>query len=393
MQLSYNTTVAVRGQVEEGEACSPPPMTCACPNQASVIQHGVQAAAGCTSGAGRVIKKQRGNADTVIQAYVPRDGRMERAQQIKGAPLPADALWLDVVAPTIEERAQVEAAYGLTLPTPEEVREIEPSDRLYVEGGARFMTATILVHADAPLPQRASMTFILTARGLITLRHVEPRPIATYAQRLLRGSDNCSCGEDALTGLLEAFIDRIADILEKTAQDLDRVSHTIFTEETKGRRRRPQQDLRAVIRDLGRNDDLVSTIRESLLSMTRLISFFTATLQGTSEKNLKEVKARLKSARNDILSLGEHAAFESHTINFLLDATLGMINIEQSGIIKIFSVAAVVFLPPTLVASIYGMNFEYMPELQWLAGYPWALGLMAVSAIIPLIYFYRKGWL
>jgi magnesium transporter len=330
----------------------------------------------------------------MIQPYVPRNGRFERAEQIKGAPLPADVLWLDVVAPTAEERAQVEKAYGLSLPTPEEAKEIEPSDRLYVEGGARFMTATILVHADAPLPERASMTFILTPRGLITLRHVEPRPVSTYAQKLLRGTEACTCGEEALTGLLEAFIDRIADILEKTAQDLDRVSHTIFTEESKGgRRRRPQQDLRAVIRDLGRNDDLVSTIRESLLSMTRLISFFTATLQGANEKTLKDVRARLKSARNDILSLGEHAAFESHTINFLLDATLGMINIEQNGIIKIFSVAAVVFLPPTLVASIYGMNFEYMPELQWLGGYPWALGLMAISAIIPLIYFYRKGWL
>jgi len=330
----------------------------------------------------------------MIQAYVPRNSRIERAQQIKGAPPPADALWLDVVAPTAEERAQVEAAYGLTLPTPEEVREIEPSDRLYVEGGARFMTATILVHADAPLPERASMTFILTPRGLITLRYVEPRPIATYAQRLLRGADSCSCGEEALTGILEAFIDRIADILEKTAQDLDQVSHAIFAEERKGgRRRRPQQDLRDIIRNLGRNDDLISTIRESLLSMTRLISFFAATLQGANEKVLKDVKTRLKSARNDILSLGEHATFESHTINFLLDATLGMINIEQNGIIKIFSVAAVVFLPPTLVASIYGMNFDYMPELQWLAGYPWALGLMAASAIIPLIYFRRKGWL
>jgi magnesium transporter len=330
----------------------------------------------------------------VIHAYVPRSSRFERAEQIKGAPLPADALWLDVVAPTAEERTQVERAYGLSLPTPEEAKEIEPSDRLYVEGGARFMTATILVHADAPLPERASMTFILTPRGLITLRHVEPRPVATYAQKLLRGTEGCTCGEEALTGLLEAFIDRIADILEKTAQDLDRVSHTIFREETKGgRRRRPQQDLREVIRDLGRNDDLVSTIRESLLSMTRLISFLAATLQGANEKTLKDVRARLKSARNDILSLGEHAAFESHTINFLLDATLGMINIEQNGIIKIFSVAAVVFLPPTLVASIYGMNFEYMPELQWLGGYPWALGLMAISAIIPLIYFYRKGWL
>jgi magnesium transporter len=126
------------------------------------------------------------------------------------------------------------------------------------------MTATILVHADAPLPERASMTFILTPRGLITLRHVEPRPVSTYAQKLLRGTEACTCGEEALTGLLEAFIDRIADILEKTAQDLDRVSHTIFREETKGgRRRRPQQDLREVIRDLGRNDDLVSTIRKA----------------------------------------------------------------------------------------------------------------------------------
>jgi magnesium transporter len=330
----------------------------------------------------------------VILAYVPRNGRIERVESAKGAPLPDNALWLDVVAPTPEERAQVEAAYGLTLPTPEEAKEIEPSDRLYIEGTARFMTATILVHADAPLPDRASMTFILTPRGLITLRLVEPRPIAAYAQKLLRGVDACSCGEEALTGLLEAFIDRIADILEKTAQDLDLVSHTIFAEHRDGgRRRRPQQDLRAVIRSLGRSDDLVSTIRESLLSMTRLIGFFTATLQGANEKHLKDVRGRLKAARNDILSLNEHASFESHTVNFLLDATLGLINIEQNGIIKIFSVVAVVFLPPTLVASIYGMNFEFMPELHWPFGYVWALALMVISAIVPLVYFRRKGWL
>ncbi|MGE0116554.1 MAG: magnesium transporter CorA family protein [Dongiaceae bacterium] len=331
----------------------------------------------------------------VIKVYAQRNGRIEGVEAGKeGAPLVADALWLDVVQPTPDERAAVEAAYRLTLPTPEEVREIEPSDRLYSEGGARFMTATILVHADAPLPQRASITFILTGRALITLRYVEPRPVATYAQKLLRGQEACSCGEEAMVGLLEAFIDRIADILEKTALDLDQVSQTIFAEDAHGQRRHgASRDLRAVIRALGRNDDLVSTIRESLLSMTRLTSFLTATLGATGERTMKEMKARLKSARNDIVSLNEHAAFESHTINFLLDATLGMINIDQNAIIKIFSVVAVVFLPPTLVASIYGMNFDIMPELHWMAGYPWALGLMLVSAVIPLLYFRRKGWL
>jgi magnesium transporter len=330
----------------------------------------------------------------VIQAYALRNGRIERAEVAKAAALAGDSVWLDIVQPTPEERSKVEAVYGLTLPTPEEVREIEPSDRLYSEGLARFMTATILVHADAPLPQRASITFILTGRALITLRYVEPRPVAIYAQKLLRGQEGCGSGEEALVGLLESFIDRIADILEKVNQDLDQVSQTIFAEgpATHGPHR-GRRDLQAVIRTLGRNDDLVSTIRESLLSMTRVISFLTATLNATGDKTLKDVRTRLKSTRNDIVSLNEHAAFESHTINFQLDATLGMINIEQNGIIKIFSIAAVVFLPPTMVASIYGMNFKDMPELDWTAGYPWALGLMLVSALVPLIYFKRKGWL
>lgn len=331
----------------------------------------------------------------MIQAFVARNGRIERSEVGRDAPLPGDALWLDVVQPTAEERARIEATHGLALPTPDEVREIEPSDRLYSEGSARFMTATILVHADAPLPERASITFILAGRTLITLRYVEPRPVTTYAQKLLRGQESCSCPEEALVGLLEAFIDRIADILEKTAIDLDQVSQMIFAEDAPRQRRQSgRRDLRAVIRALGRNDDLVSTIRESLLSLTRLISFLTATLNAAAgDRPLKEVKTRLKSTRNDIVSLNEHAAFESHTINFLLDATLGMINIDQNAIIKIFSVVAVVFLPPTLVASIYGMNFDVMPELHWLAGYPWALGLMVVSAVVPLIYFRRKGWL
>jgi magnesium transporter len=143
--------------------------------------------------------------------------------------------------------------------------------------------------------------------------------------------------------------------------------------------------------DLGRKADALSNIRDSLVSLERLSTFATTLL--LQRKSHKELRDRLKTVARDVRSLSDHDAFLSQKINFLLDATLGMISIEQNGIIKIFSVAAVVFLPPTLVASIYGMNFEFMPELQWLYGYPFALGLMAVSMLLPYFYFKRRGWL
>jgi magnesium transporter len=329
----------------------------------------------------------------LIQAFVLQDGKVERHEIGKDEPLPAKALWLDIVEPTPVERSKVEAVYGLALPTREDVREIEPSDRLYVENGVRFMTATILVHADAPVPKSESMTFIIAGSSLITLRYVEPRPVSVFATRLLRGQEVCSSGEEALVGLMEAFVDRIADVLEKVALDLDHVSQSIFDDRVAAARGRAgPADLQGVLKALGRNDDLVSTVRESLLSLTRLIRFYLPTFP-VSEKSFKEVRNRLKSARSDIASLNEHATFESHKINFLLDATLGMINIEQNRIIKIFSVVAAVFLPPTLIASIYGMNFKFIPELDWHVGYLFALALMVLSAVLPVIYFRRKGWL
>jgi magnesium transporter len=205
----------------------------------------------------------------------------------------------------------------------------------------------------------------------------------------------CSSAEDALLGLIEAFVDRIADILEKAGIDLDSVSRQIFAVGAKTVARQDENDLQTSLKALGRNDDLVSTTRESLLSLSRLLRFFGTMLDASDrldKKVARDIKARLKIIARDIASLNEHAAFESHKINFLLDATLGMINIEQNRIIKLFSVAAVVFLPPTLVASVYGMNFHDMPELGWHFGYPWALLLMALSAVLPYVYFKRKGW-
>lgn len=330
----------------------------------------------------------------MITAFVPRSGGIERIEVRADDPLPTDAVWLDLFEPIATETARVQAALGVVLPTREEMREIEPSSRLYLENDASYMTAQVLSRADEPDPMSEPLTFVLSRRALITLRYSDPRPVSSFARKICRQAATCHSAEDALVGLIEAFVDRIADILEKAGIDLDAVSRQIFASES-APRRSGENDLQMVLRTLGRNDDLVSTTRESLMSLGRLVRFFGATLETTDKidkKTVRDLKARLKVIVRDIASLNEHASFESQKVNFLLDATLGMINIEQNRIIKLFSVAAVVFLPPTLVASIYGMNFDFMPELKWAYGYPSALIVMVLSAVLPYVYFKRKGW-
>ena len=326
----------------------------------------------------------------MLYAFLRRQSLIERRERLAGQDLPAGALWYDLFEPTVEERALVEAALGIALPTRDEMREIEPSSRLYVEGDAIYLTATILNRADDPNPSADPITFVLARQTLVTLRHVDPRPVASYAARIARQPGACAGAEDALVGLLEAFVDRFADILEKVSLDLDHTSRAIF--DTGSGRPGGERDLQAVLKTLARNDDLASTARESLLSVSRVVSFLGAVIDGWPKKEAKDLKARLKTISRDIVSLAEHAGFETNKVNFLLNATLGMINIEQNRIIKLFSVAAVVFLPQTLVASIYGMNFRHMPELDWPYGYPMAICVMILSAVVPYLFFKAKGW-
>ena len=327
----------------------------------------------------------------MLYAYVPRAHTVERVDltDVQGDP-PANVVWFDLFEPTPAEVKRVETLLGLSLPTREEMQEIEPSSRLYVENGAAYMTATILHHADDPNPRHDPITFVLTRHNLVTLRYVDPRPVTTFAQRYARQPGTCTSGEDALVILLEAFVDRIADILEKVGADLDRLSHRVFRASGDGTVPGEPVDMQRVLRELSRYDDLCSTSRESLISLGRVVRFLGAVLEAGPKT--KENKATLKSIARDMATLAEHAAFESQKVNFLLNGTLGLINIEQNRIIKLFSVAAVVFLPPTLVASIYGMNFEVMPELKWAVGYPMAVGLMILSAVVPYYWFKRKGW-
>ena len=306
--------------------------------------------------------------------------------------LPSDAVWIDLRDPTPTEIASVERALGIEIPTREEMREIEASSRLYTEASYLVMTAPVIHRATAEIPESGAVTFVLLPNVLVTVRFIDPMPFAQFARRVERNPALAASAQVVLLGLLESVTDRLADILEQAQTDMERVSREIFgtradAAAAKGPRRKGP-DLQDMLRRVGRGGDVASKARDSLLGLSRIALFLAA-----QAELRKETKARIKTLSRDIGSITDHAQFLAGKVNFLLDATLGLINIEQNAIIKIFTVAAVAFLPPTLIASIYGMNFEFMPELHWAHGYLWAIGLMVLSAIVPMWFFRRRGWL
>ena len=312
------------------------------------------------------------------------------------APFAGDAsglVWIDLHNPTLEEDQAIERALGITVPSQADMAEIELSSRLYHEDGAEFLTLTALANLDGDDVIKMPVTFILKGNTLVTVRWCDPRPFAAYRIRAARQKDNPPRGgEHVMLGLLEALIDRMADALERVGTDVDHISREIFRNKARNVSKKTR-DLQAVIEKIGTKAELLNLIQESLVSMGRLTAYHTAMDDAQRRTASKENRYLLKVIQRDALSLGEHARGLNGRASFLLDATLGLINLEQNQIIKIFSVAAVVFLPPTLVASIYGMNFDIMPELHWDWGYPFSLGLMVASSILPFWYFKRRGWL
>lgn len=299
------------------------------------------------------------------------------------------ATWVDLREPGEEEDATVNRVIGVDIPSRAEMEEIETSSRLYTDDQAAFMTAMIPAGMDMEQPHILPVSFILARNQLVTVRYHDPKAFKTYVERAAKMNVGCVDAFSVLAGLLDAVIDRVADTLEMVGRDVDAISRSIFprasTTYVKGR------DFQGVLHAIGRKADLLSIIRDSLATFDRMFSFLAnVAAQGKIDK---DTRARIKTLARDTASLIDHASFLSQKITFLLDATLGLISIEQNAIIKIFSVAAVIFLPPTLVASVYGMNFQHMPELGWTFGYPVALGLMALSAIVPYLFFKRRGWL
>jgi magnesium transporter len=297
--------------------------------------------------------------------------------------------WIDMVNPTPEEEAYLESALGVEVPTREEMREIEVSSRLYQENGAHFMTAMLVIQYNQHRPVTTFVTFVLLENRLVTIRYEEPFSFQMFSQRAMRGQMECATAGQILIGLLEAIIDRLADLIEKVQGDVDVMSTTVFAKDDRPSERSQKYD--DALRSIGLQGDVTTRARESLLSLNRLLTYFAHVC--TVRKDEKVLRARIKTAARDVTSLADHLNYLNGQITLLLDATLGLISIEQNAIIKIFSVAAVVFMPPTLVASIYGMNFQYMPELSWPFGYAYALVMIAIAALIPLLYFRYKGWL
>lgn len=326
----------------------------------------------------------------MFTCFIPHPGGLTRLDH-QPAVVPAGALWVDLLEPTLEEEKAVEQFLAIDVPTREEMKEIEASSRLYEEAGALYMTATVVAKVDTGRPITAAVTFILARNRLITNRYHDPLPFRKYQAYAERHASVCSSAQMLLAGLLEAIVERVADVLERVGNDLDDLSSGVFA--PPGRHmtaNHVSRDLRNAMERIGRNGDLLSKARESLTSLGRMLTFV---MQSTVVTLSAEERARYKTLSRDVLALSDHAAFVNNKSSFLLEATLGLINIEQNNIIKIFSVAAVVFLPPTLVASIYGMNFHHLPELDWPYGYPFALVLMVVSAALPFLYFKRRGWL
>jgi magnesium transporter len=322
----------------------------------------------------------------MIVGYASEGGRLHPV----GNPLAAlsGLVWIDLLNPTADEETTLEAQLGVDIPTREEMHRFEVSGRLYKEDDAIFMTATLPARTDSDDLLMAPVAFVLTAGKVVTVRYHEPRAFRTFPQRASESNLGCAHGETVLVALLEATVDRITDIFERAEEEVDAISRAIF------RNDQPQaasRDLMGTLQLIGRKGDLCSNLQLAVLSLQRLSGFFGQML--AERPDGKDVRRRVKTLEHDLQSLSDHGSFVSQKITFLLDATLGMVNVEQNNIIKIFSIAAGVFLPPTLIASVYGMNFSFMPELRWQYGYPLAWLLMLASALIPLWFFKRRGWL
>lgn len=319
----------------------------------------------------------------------PVRGPVRRSRWEENTPLPEGVVWIDLVAPTHWEERLAETLIGAELPTQEEMAEIETSSRLYVENGAIYLTATLLCGISEGAPGTTPVTFIVANNRLVTVRYDEPKAFPLAGYRLLKQGTEAINGAVALTNLLDAVVERMADILEAISAEIEAISRAVF-EAGVSDRRTEGPNYHDIIRAIGRQGMLTNRAQESLLSMTRTVAFLSL---HTDEAGLNRHSGEMKSMTRDVRSLSDHAASLDAKINFLLDAVLGLVNLDQSAIIKIFSVLAVVFMPPTLIASVYGMNFQHMPELEWQYGYEVSIALMFISAVGTYGFFRWKRWL
>ena len=305
--------------------------------------------------------------------------------------MPEGAIWIDLLEPTREEEALAEKLVGTNIPTREELAEIEPSSRLYQKRGVAFMTMSVLYGIVDGHPGSDPIGFILTDKHLVTVRYIDPKPFIIFAEHVYAEPDIAGDARTVFVRLLDAIVDRLADEFEVAGQARSRPFRARSSTTTAiAARRNPELRLEALLMRIGKAQQLLAKLRETSVSTTRLLTFLVSIDAIDADvRNRRHVESLIADAK----ALNDHSNFLGDNLTFLLDASLGLISLEQNQVMKIFSVFAVVFMPPTLIAGIYGMNFEHMPELKWLYGYPFALGLILASAIIPFWIARRRGWL
>lgn len=301
--------------------------------------------------------------------------------------IPENPIWIDLLNPTPAEEKAVEEFLQMEIPTREEMSEIEVSNRLYAEHGTHYMTTTMVTKVSSGAPETHAVTFMLTDHVLVTIRYVD----ATSFQRFIARAPKLPAGDyDGMTlflGVVEAIVNRMADILERLDHEIDKITKDVFRTRAEEGGKKSPVNYQQVLERIGRCGDLSSKTHESLVTFGRLAAY----ANHHKKAALPENTAQLEAIRKDIAALIDHGTYLTGRVNFLLDATLGMISIEQNSVFRVLSIASLIFMPPTMVAGIYGMNFELMPELKWHMGYPIALLLMLVAAILPYAYLKRRG--
>ena len=301
------------------------------------------------------------------------------------------AVWIDLVSPTPEETARVAAATGLTVPTEASVSEIETSSRLATRDGALYLSMPLIARSDHGA-SGVPAGFVLSPERLLTVRFAPNVVFENFAARMPRGDEINLGSAHLLVGLLEAIVDRQADALEQVGHELDTISHRIFAMGVRqaGGRKREDATLRVTLGHLGRLGDLISHIRDTLVGASRIGPYLESAAAAWLPKDLPP---RLKTLQQDISSLNDFDTHLNDKLQFLLDATLGFINIAQNNVMKVMTIASVVGLPPVLVAGIYGMNFKGIPEYDWSYGYAYGLALIVLTTLIPLGVFRWQKWI
>lgn len=338
----------------------------------------------------------------IIAYSLDANNELQKQEMLASSKLPERTFWIDLLDPTLEEKRCIEKGLDIEIPTREEVEKLEVISPFYKEDDVYYMAVTAVNKTDSSYPESSTLSFIMQKNCLVSLRYSRLKAFQYFSSRFMRLRNYERSAEAILEGLVEALVHSLADALEKSGNEIDQLLIDVFEKPSQENKAKKSKKNNAaenshsnyysdLITKVGRTGNLISKIRESLVTFSRMLIFFNQ-LENSLNMQKKEQKARFRNLTREVHSLTEYSNFLSQRNAFLLDATLGMLNVEQNKIIKVFTVAAVLFMPPTLIASVYGMNFHSMPELALPFGYPMAILMMIISGFIPYQLFKRKGW-